>query len=149
MLTSNPAGFWIRFFALILDGIFMFIVIGIIATIVYGQFYIERFTVLDTFDFLYHLLLPVFWYGYTVGKKVLGVRIARLDGEKVGLGTMLMRNVVAGLVYALTFGIAVIVSAFMVGLREDSRSVHDFIAGTYVTYNPPEELDNVYGNDHY
>ena len=25
----------------------------------------------------------------------------------------------------------------MVGLREDKRAIHDFIAGTYVTHNPP------------
>ena len=61
---------------------------------------------------------------------------------KLGIGDMLMRVVVAGLIYAVTLGIAAIVSAFMVGLREDKRSLHDLIAGTYVTYNAPgEEAD--------
>ncbi len=39
------------------------------------------------------------------------------------------------------FGIAAIVSAFMVGLREDKRSIHDFVAGTYVTYAEPGETE--------
>lgn len=89
-------------------------------------------------EMLYYLLLPVFWYGYTVGKRAVGIRIAREDGEKVGIGTMLMRDLVAGLVYVLTLGIGIIVSAFMVGLREDKRAIHDFVAGTYVTYDKPD-----------
>lgn len=50
---------------------------------------------------------------------------------------MVKRDLIAGLLYGLTLGIGVIVSAFMVGLREDKRALHDFIGGTYVTHNPP------------
>lgn len=46
-----------------------------------------------------------------------------------------MRNVVAGVIYGFTFGIALIVSIFMVALREDKRALHDFIAGTEVIYD--------------
>ncbi len=114
------------------------IVSGIVGLMLYNQFLIDGFSFIDIMDMLYYLLLPVFWYGYTVGKRLLGIRIARIDGEKVGLGTMLLRDLVAGLVYTLTLGIGIIVRAFMVGLREDKRSIHDFIAGTYVTYNNPD-----------
>lgn len=48
---------------------------------------------------------------------------------------MLMRVLVAGLVYVLTLGIGIIVSAFMVGMREDRRAIHDFIAGTEVVWD--------------
>lgn len=51
--------------------------------------------------------------------------------------TMIKRDLITGLVYGLTLGIAIIVSACMVGIREDKRAIHDFIAGTYVSYNPP------------
>ncbi|MNL66736.1 RDD family protein [compost metagenome] len=79
------------------------------------------------------MLTPIFWSGYTIGKRICGIRIVRFgDGEPPGLGTMLLRNVVAGLVYVATFGIAVIVSAIMVGVREDKRALHDFIADTEV-----------------
>lgn len=135
---SNPAGFWVRLGAAILDMIFLLLVSGIITTIIYQEFIMDNEPITTILEILYSLLLPVFWYGYTVGKKVLGIRIAREDGEKLGIGTMLMRNLVAGLVYVLTLGIGIIVSAFMVGLREDKRAIHDFIAGTYVTYDEPE-----------
>jgi uncharacterized RDD family membrane protein YckC len=137
-MEEEPAGFWIRLGAGILDGLFLFVVLGILGSIIYNQFIVEDYSVLDLIELLYFLLLPIFWHGYTVGKRVCGIRIARVDGEKVGLGTMLLRDVVAGIVYVFTFGIGIIVSAFMVGLREDKRAIHDFIAGTFVTYSPPD-----------
>lgn len=134
-MTDNPAGFWIRLGAVILDGLLLMVVFGIVSQFLYNQFFVEEFSLIDILDTLYYLLLPIFWYGYTVGKRAVGIRIARVDGEKVGLGTMILRDLVAGLVYIITLGIGIIVSAFMVGIREDKRSIHDFIAGTYVTYN--------------
>lgn len=47
------------------------------------------------------------------------------------------RAIVASLIYGITLGLAAVVSAFMIGLRKDKRSVHDLIAGTYVTYEKP------------
>lgn len=88
----------------------------------------------------YYVLIPIFWYGYTVGKRFCGIRIVKLNGDDVTLGTMLLREVLGAIIYSITFGIAAIVSAFMVGLREDKRSIHDLIAGTYVTYSLPESF---------
>jgi uncharacterized RDD family membrane protein YckC len=133
---TNPAGFWVRFFAGILDGLIICLPLSIISYLIIGEFEENSFTwVANT---MYSLILPIFWYGYTIGKKLMGVRIAKLNGEKLGFGTMLLRVLVGNLLYIVTLGIGVIVSAFMVGLREDKRSLHDLIAGTYVTYNPPE-----------
>lgn len=130
----NPAGFWIRFGASLLDGIIMGLPLAIISYLIFGDGD-TWFTTLGSY--LYFILLPTFWVGYTVGKKILGIRIVKLDDTDVSLWTMIMRHLIAGLVYALTLGIGVIVSAFMVGIREDKRAIHDFIAGTYVSYNPP------------
>lgn len=88
---------------------------------------------------LYSILLPVFWQGYLIGKRICGIRIVKKDGAQVVLVTMIMRVIIAGLVYGITFGLGLIVSLFMIGLREDKRMLHDFIAGTYVTYASPGE----------
>lgn len=88
---------------------------------------------------LYSILLPVFWQGYLIGKRICGIRIVKKDVSQVGLVTMIMRVIIAGLVYGITFGLGLIVSLFMIGLREDKRTLHDFIAGTYVTYASPGE----------
>ncbi len=125
------AGFWIRLGASLLDGLIVGIPLFIISLLITGGLEgREYFT--DVISFLYTLLLPVFWNGFTIGKRICGVQIRKLDGSSPGIGTMLLRNVVGGLVYSLTLGIAVIISALMVGLREDKRAIHDFIAGTEV-----------------
>lgn len=135
---NRPAGFWVRLGAAILDGLIIGVPLAIISYLVTGSAEDNIFT--STLNFLYTLLVPVVWAGYTVGKKIVGVRIAKVNGEKLGFGTMFMRTLVSGIVYLLTLGIGIIVSAFMVGLRQDKRAIHDFIAGTYVTYEKPNEV---------
>jgi uncharacterized RDD family membrane protein YckC len=130
----NPAGFWIRLGANLLDGIIMSLPLAIISYLILGESD-TWFTTLGTY--LYFILLPVFWVGYTVGKKILGIRIVNLDETDVSLWTMIKRQLIANIFYILTLGIGVIISAVMVGIREDKRAIHDFIAGTYVTFHPP------------
>jgi uncharacterized RDD family membrane protein YckC len=131
----QPAGFWIRVLASILDVVIVMVPLTFISYLITGGWEGDIFT--SILSLLYYLILPVIWFGYTVGKRMVGIRIAKVNGEKVGFGTMLMRVIVASLVYGITLGIGVIVSAFMIGLRNDKRSIHDFIAGTYVTYQKP------------
>ncbi len=131
----KPAGFWVRLAASIMDGLIIGVPLSLIGYAVTGD--LDDNPLSNLLSFLYSLLLPVFWYGYTLGKRLVGIRIVKRNGEQVGIGTMLLRLVVAGLVYVFTFGIGLIISAFMVGLREDKRAIHDFIAGTYVTYAKP------------
>ena len=135
-MINRPGGFWVRLLATILDGLIIAIPLAVIGYLMTGNWEDDPLT--STVSFVYTLLLPVLWHGYTVGKKIMGIRIAKVNGEKLGIGAMLLRNLVGGLVYVVTLGIGVIVSAFMVGLREDKRSLHDMIAGTYVTYDAPE-----------
>ncbi len=135
-MVQNPGGFWRRLLGLLLDAIVVGVPLGILSYILTGES--EGNTLTNLLSFLYYLILPVVWMGYTVGKRIVGVRIVKVDGGKVGIGTMLLRTFVTGLVYAVTLGIALIVSAFMVGLREDKRGIHDLIAGTYVTTDRPQ-----------
>ncbi|WP_336774811.1 RDD family protein [Paenibacillus sp. MMO-58] len=135
MDTFNRAGFWRRLGANILDGLIIGIPLTILAFIISGE---RENSFTNIISFLYSLLIPVLWNGYTIGKKICGIQIRRLDGRPPGIGTMLLRNVVGGLVYAVTIGIAAVVSAFMVGMREDKRAIHDFIAGTVVVHDGDE-----------
>lgn len=131
---KQEAGFWIRLGASLLDGIIVGIPLAIIALILTGDGTSNLFT--NTTSFLYSLLLPIFWNGQTIGKRICGIRIRRVDDHLgPGLGTMLLRNVVSGVVYGLTLGIGSIVSICMVIFREDKRSLHDCIAGTEVVYD--------------
>ena len=135
-LPSNAVGFWRRVGASLLDGLIIGIPIAIISSLL-----IDNDSKGEAFSnlvaLLYSLFVPIFWQGYTVGKRIVGIRIVKMDGSPVGFGTMLLRVIVAGLVYVVTLGIGLIISAIMVGARQDKRSIHDLIAGTYVTANRP------------
>ncbi|AOH54678.1 hypothetical protein ABE28_009980 [Peribacillus muralis] len=132
---NDSVGFWKRFFAGFLDVLIISLPLSLIFSWITGDWENEDFSTI--LNLLYMLIVPIVWYGYTVGKRIMGIRIVRVDGRKLGIGTMLLRTFVAGIVYVLTLGIGYIVSAFMVGMRKDHRSIHDFIAGTYVTSEKP------------
>lgn len=139
-MVEQPAGFWVRLGANIIDGILILIAAYILGAI-FGIVGDSQEAFQGFINLLYALILPIVWYGYTIGKRALGIRIMKVDGEKVGIGTMLLRTIVSGFVYAITFGLALIVSIFMVVFRKDKRSVHDMIANTYVSYQKPEQLN--------
>ncbi|MDO7907506.1 RDD family protein [Paenibacillus sp. JX-17] len=124
-------GFWRRLGAVLLDGLIIGVPLSILSVILFGsnddQDWFTR-----SLDVVYEIVVPVFWAGRTIGKRFVGVRIRRLDGEPPGFGTMILRVIVGGLIYAVTFGVALIISVIMVVVREDNRSIHDFIAGTEV-----------------
>ncbi|QBP39722.1 RDD family protein [Paenisporosarcina antarctica] len=142
---TNPAGFWVRLLASIMDSLVISVPLGIIFYLLTGNWEDESFSSL--LNILYSIIVPILWYGYTVGKRIMKIRIVKVDGSKLGIGAMLMRVVVAALIYIVTLGIAAIVSAFMVGLREDKRAIHDLIAGTYVTYNAPGDEEDFVVNE--
>lgn len=125
----RPAGFWIRFLASLLDGIIIsvfFLILRLLGIDIGGWGD-------DIFPHaIYAFALPLLWNGYTVGKRIVGIRIVRMDGRDPGALNMLVRVLIADLGYALTWGIPLIISAFMVGLRSDKRSIHDLLAGTQV-----------------
>lgn len=138
-MVYRPAGFWIRLGAILLDAVIIgFPIVLLTVSLGFNQFQTDIFH--GVVEFFYSLIIPVLWSGYTLGKRICVIRIVKLNGDNVTLGTMIMRNVVGGIVYLITFGIGVIVSIFMVALREDKRALHDLIAGTYVTHRTPEEV---------
>lgn len=133
---DNPVGFWRRLGASLLDALIIGVPLAIILYLI--NLNSQNNLVSNVVTTLYSVLLPAFWSGYTVGKRIVGIRIVKVNGEEVGLGTMLLRVIVGmSLIYGITLGIAAIVSAFMVVFREDKRAIHDLIAGTYVTSNRP------------
>ncbi|MBH0167203.1 RDD family protein [Fictibacillus sp. 7GRE50] len=132
MNEHKVAGFWIRLGSIIIDGLLLIPLYLLCKLIGVSDIATEIFV--NSINFLYYLIIPVIWSGFTVGKRVVGIKIVRTDGKKVGISTTLKRYILASLVYVITLGLAFIISAFMVGLRKDKRSIHDLIAGTQVIY---------------
>ena len=127
-LKYNPAGITERGVALIIDSIIIFTF-----ALLFNMFFDYNVFVLAVIlSYLYEIFLPLFWSGYTIGKRLLGIRIIHLTDKKLTLGTMIIR-VLAHILYSATAGILTFVSIYFVATREDRRSIHDLIAQTYVT----------------
>ncbi|MCM3734527.1 RDD family protein [Bacillus cytotoxicus] len=129
-MHQGLAGFWRRFGASFLDKL-VFVPFFVIFMLV-GMSMDTAESVVGILAMLYILSVPVMWAGFTIGKRGLNIRIVRIDGQKITIWTTIKRYLLSGIVYSITFGIGYIVSAFMVALRKDKRSIHDLIAGTQV-----------------
>ena len=129
----RPAGFWIRFFATIIDGILAeVIVLLVIVLAIFLTSSWEAGVVIGLF--FYAVLYPitiitlwVLWHGRTPGKALLRIRIVRLDGKDLTTKEAIIRYVAytpSGLLFFVNF--------FMLGFRKDKRTLHDLMARTKV-----------------
>ncbi|MGG2017910.1 RDD family protein [Bacillus sp. S10(2024)] len=129
-MNEELAGFWRRVGANFIDGL---VVIPLfVIFILFGMSIEMSESIVGIFQTLYYLIVPIVWFGFTVGKKAVNIRIVRVDGQNITIWTTVKRYLLSGIIYGFMFGIGFIVSAFMVALRKDKRSIHDFIAGTQV-----------------
>ncbi|RHW43259.1 RDD family protein [Neobacillus notoginsengisoli] len=139
MEVKRPAGFGTRFLADVLDSLIVSSIIGIVVYLVKGDFQADWASSYpwQIVTMIYTTITPVVWGGYVIGKRIFKIRIRKFkDDRPVNLVDMLLREVVGKyFVAGITLGISIIVSVFMVMIREDKRAVHDLIAGTYVRYD--------------
>lgn len=72
--------------------------------------------------------------GQTVGKKILGIKVVRTNGDKAGLGRIFwLRNVVTTLLAAIPIaGYAVFLVDSLLIFRQSRQCLHDQIADTIV-----------------
>jgi uncharacterized RDD family membrane protein YckC len=124
------AGFWIRFAALLLDGI-----------VLYGVFFLLRLVLnVDlmrppanvTFIeyiimFTYYVSLTVL-YGQTLGKMALGIQVVRQDGSPNTWGYIILREVIGKFVST----VILLIGYIMAGFDSKKRGLHDRIGSTYV-----------------
>ena len=131
----SSAGLGDRIFAGLLDFIILVIPTGIILYLVVGEFslYWTQGLAWHTIYLIYLIVLPVIWKGYIIGKRVVNISVKKVNGEKLKLSDMFIREFIGRMLLSyITLGISVIVSAIMVYTREDKRAIHDLLAGTYV-----------------
>lgn len=100
----SKAGFWRRFFAVLIDHIFSF----------------------GVFIFIYETVLISQWGGYTIGKKIMGIRVVSVEGKQIGWVEAFVRAVSKILSYFLFLGF------FWMLWDPESQTWHDKIADTYV-----------------
>lgn len=135
-----PAKLWQRFFARILDGLIVGVPIVFILSFTVGYDFVidpRANFIFNIFMMLivtaYMIILPVIWYGWTIGKRLMGIRVMQMDGTDVSWPAMVKRELFILVVYSLTFGIFLLLASVMVITRKDKRALHDLMAKTKVS----------------
>jgi uncharacterized RDD family membrane protein YckC len=134
--SVRPAGFWIRFVAVFIDGIVLLVAQGILfsagwmvsggntggGTAVKGLVNVFGTLLGAAYGIIFHWL-----WGQTLGKMALQIKVVRMDGGPLTFGQAAGR-------YFATFLSAIIlcIGFIMAGIRTDKRALHDLLAGTRV-----------------
>ena len=131
------AGFWLRVAAYILDIIVIYAVIFIIALSVSSNSIVFEESANDAFWPAYLLLwiaimcyFPIMesskWQA-TLGKRVVGIIVTDLNGDRISFGKALAR-----LISKLVSAMIVYIGFIMAGFTEKKQGLHDMIASTLV-----------------
>ena len=124
---------WLRFFAWIIDGVVIAIVMFILwlAGLV-GADSVEDF---GASDGLVNAIVTLVYYvamtaafGATLGKMALGMRVADADGSRPGVGAVVMREVVGKILSALV----ILIGFFWILVDDRRQGWHDKIGKTFV-----------------
>ena len=145
MSEVRPAGFWIRFLALVIDVLVLVLVeasFKLAARRLLGTT-ADDATVLSGMTTLFTLIFAAVYVtllhagtGQTIGKLIVRAHVVMVDGAPVPVGASLLRFF-SYFVSCVTFGLGYL----MAGLRRDKRALHDLIAGTRVERRLPARAE--------
>ncbi|TSB48060.1 RDD family protein [Alkalicoccobacillus porphyridii] len=140
------AGFWVRLWAFLLDLIVVFSIQSIFINSWFlflpdgfqsiGIFATQTFLYAGTF-FVYFALMTKF-YGKTVGKMVLGIKVVSSEGESLNWKQILFREGIVRLMYhVVIFGIPYLFLwlYLFVAFVPAKKGLHDLVADTYVIHD--------------
>lgn len=150
LTRQDPAGFWIRFLASVVDGIILNMIsmaVTVIGLFVWSWGADGSISFTDSPDLLFEayasisgliaffmLAVNIVYYtlfhagsGQTPGKMLMRIRVVRTDGRRLSIGAAFLRWVgylVSMLFFCLGF--------LWVGLNRSKRGWHDYLAGSKV-----------------
>lgn len=131
-LAGLPADFFQRLFAYLIDSIMAFALAMVLVLFLVGS---DEPVLGGRFGWIF-LAMPALYFtilvsswSTTLGKQILGLRVVRNDGSKIGIGRAFARY----LCYSISFLILGI-GFLMILFRPDKRGLHDLICDTKVVY---------------
>lgn len=133
------AGFWMRFWAYLLD----LIVIGSINRMIInpiframdvplaGEGIFSAISILNAIVFYLYFVLMTKYFGQTLGKMVFGLKVVELSGERLSWGTVLFREWIGRFISA-----TIMVLYVVVAFTQKKQGLHDIFADTTVIHEP-------------
>ena len=136
--AQTYAGFWLRVWATLIDGVILNVATGIVGTIlgISSGFFSDEFDpagfVLSVLaGWLYGALMESSSGGATIGKMVLNIKVTDMEGERIAFGTATARHF-GKYLSAIILGIGFM----MAGWTQKKQALHDMLANTLVVRVP-------------
>lgn len=128
------AGFWIRFAAFLLDSLLFFVVgiiLSVILTILSAKMEGKLVNVFGNLltliiGWLYYALMESSSKQASLGKKVCGLKVTDLNGQRISFARATARH------FAKFLSVIFLIGFIMIGFDEKKQGLHDKIAGTLV-----------------
>lgn len=133
----KTAGFWIRFWAFLLDG---FVITAIGGILVNPIFYLMDWSLSETvwyapisilsaiLYYSYFVLMTKF-FGQTLGKMIFGLRVISLKHDKLTWSDVLFRDWIGRIINSIFMPLYI-----LVGILPNNQGLHDFFADTTVVH---------------
>ena len=133
------AGFWMRFWAYLLD----LIVIGSVNRMIINPIFraldvplvedgiFSPASIATAIVFYLYFVLMTKYYGQTLGKMVFGLKVVELKGKDLSWGTVIFREWIGRFISA-----TVLVLYIIVAFTKKKQGLHDLFADTAVIYEP-------------
>lgn len=137
-------GFWARLVALILDNAIVFLILlamgvsmaTVVATVgMEGMIGVVAWLVVTFVPFLYWPVLESSPWQATIGKRVMGLEVTDLDGNRLSFLRAFLRSL-AKIISSIPLGIGFLIAAF----TARKQALHDIIVKTLVVRTGPSHL---------
>lgn len=137
MLPIRFAGFWMRFWAYLLD----LIVIGSINRMIinpvfraldislYESSMLAPMSIATAITFYAYFVLMTKYFGQTLGKMVFGLRVVNLDGSPLTWNTVLFRELIGRYI-----SVSIFVLYLIVAFLPKKQGIHDLFVDTSVIH---------------
>ncbi|WP_373895551.1 RDD family protein [Virgibacillus sp. CBA3643] len=139
-LPRRYAGFWMRFWAYLIDLIVIFSINGILLSpfkfindgspIDVGFWTLTG--ILGAVIFYAYFLLMTKFFKQTVGKMIFGLKVIRNDAQPLAWSDLLFREVVGRFIHRVFFFMALLY--IVVAFTPEKQGVHDMIGNTRVVF---------------
>ncbi|WP_042149417.1 RDD family protein [Paucisalibacillus sp. EB02] len=135
------AGFWMRFWAFLIDLIvisslngilispFKFVNEGIAISV--GFWTVPG--IISAIVFYAYFIFMTKFFGQTIGKMILGIKVVRENEEPLRWSDVLFRELVGRFIYRAFWFLTVLY--IIVGFMDEKQGLHDMIADTRVVYD--------------
>ncbi|ANU23700.1 RDD family protein [Planococcus donghaensis] len=133
----KPAGFWVRFWAYLIDLLVVAALTSILVKPVFALSGLETtnmpwygpYAIVSAVIFYGYFVVMTKFFSQTVGKMIMGIRVVSLKSDKLSIMTLLFREWIGRFI-----SVTILPLYWIVGFTPLKQGVHDYIADTTVVH---------------